>query len=144
MISPTLGSVCDWPSDLLICRILPVSDSHFTTGFVSAFMLSSYFYSQDAAHSKHNSLTKMSEKDYSEHITAKSVIRMAVLDGAAIGRKVFSNAAFLLSQCAHSLWAGWAGSRKARRSFTGTATCSVPPTRWQSGSGSFNELEHIS
>lgn len=94
-----------------------------------------------AAYNKSKLLTNMAGWDYSAHITAKSVIRMAVLGRAAIGRKVLCNAAFLLSQYAHDLWAGWTGAARPPVRSSGTATCSVPPTRWQSGSGSFNELK---
>jgi phage anti-repressor protein len=78
--------------------------------------------------------------------TEKNVVRIGLMDKAAIiSRNVLSNAAFLLSQCAHSLWAGWAGSRKACRRLTGRPTCSVPPAPigLRTG-GSFDELKaHI-
>lgn len=85
-------------------------------------------------------LTNQEKKVYAAHITAKSVIRLRTLCEAAISRNVLSNAAFLCFSALISLWAGWAGSREARRCLTGVLTCSVPPTRLEPGSGSFNEL----
>ena len=90
-------------------------------------------------------LTTALDQAYPFTATAKSVVGFDSLNEAAIGRKVSSNAAFLLSQCARSLWAVWAGSREARR-------CASPvcqpvqfrPPRLASGGGSLNELEYIS
>ena len=78
-------------------------------------------------------LTPPSIQDYPSRATDTSVAGIGLLVKAAISRRVFSNAAFLLSQCAHSLWAGWAGAARPPVRFSGTATCLVPPTRWQSG-----------
>lgn len=91
-------------------------------------------------------LTSCLTQDYEPSVTAKSVIGIGLLVKAAIGRKVLSNVAFLLSQCARSLWAGWAGAARPPVRFSGSPTCSVPPTLIELGvGGSFNELksEHI-
>ena len=89
---------------------------------------------------------KPSIRAYPSRTTDTSVVGIGVLVKAAIGRKVSSNAAFLLSQRARSLWADWAGAARPPVRFSGTPTCSVPPALIGVGEGgSFNELksEHI-
>ena len=63
-------------------------------------------------------LTTATKQVYPTHITAKSVIRIDVLRKAAIGRNVLSNAAFLLSQCAHKFMGGLGRGRKATGSLS--------------------------
>lgn len=96
-------------------------------------------------YNKFELLTNPVAQAYPSRTTDTSVVGFDILDEAAIGRKVSSNAAFLLPQCARSLRAGWAGAARPPVRFSGMSTCLVPPTRLTSGSGSFNELrsEHI-
>lgn len=74
-------------------------------------------------------LTTALDQAYPFTATAKSVVGIGVLSWSGDKPQAFCSAAFLLSQCAQSLWADWAGSRKARRCSTGMPTCSVPPTQ---------------
>lgn len=119
--------------------LLNLKSSEYVRAVVGIFYRLAVF--KTAAYNKSKLLTNMAGWDYSACITARSVIRMAVLGRAVIGRKVLRNAAFLLSQCAHDLWAGWAGAARPPVRSSGTATCLVPPTRLASGGGSFNELK---
>jgi hypothetical protein len=48
---------------------------------------------------------------YPFHATEKNVVRFCSLRWSGDEPQVLPNAAFLLPQCAHSLWAGWAGGR---------------------------------
>ena len=60
-------------------------------------------------------LTTAIDRDYSCSASEKNEVGFGSLNEAAIGRKVLSNAAFLLPQCARDLRVDWAGSREARR-----------------------------
>lgn len=85
-------------------------------------------------------LTIAIDQAYPSPASKKNEAGFDILGKAAIGRKVLSNAAFLLPQCARKFMGGL--GREPQGSpvrFPGMSTCSVPLTRLTSGSGSFNE-----
>lgn len=72
-------------------------------------------------------------RDYSSPASEKNEVGFCSLGWSGDEPQALRLAAFLLPECAHSLWADWAGSRKARWCSTGLQTRSVPPTRFAAG-----------
>ncbi|SFK64188.1 BRO family, N-terminal domain [Nitrosomonas aestuarii] len=88
-------------------------------------------------------LTSAHNQDYSVHAPAKSGAGFDILSEAAMSRQHYAERLFYCLSVLVAYGRAEQGPQ-GRRCLTGMSTCSVPPTRLTSGSGSLNELEaHI-